>query len=251
MKFLTSRFFALIFPFSLLAMFLASCSPAIHMETDVALISPKIVFSKGACYGDCPVYNLTIYNTGLMKFNGVRSTQMLGKYEKQLTETEYIQLVKNCRRANLWKLDDNYDMNIADLPTTTLSFSDKEKQKTIKSKRGFPSPVDSLEKQLLNLIRQDGWNQTDFVAPPPQPKNEVIIKNELIIKGTDQLILVRWLKEYADYEMKIVRRLGPESPLWLVTFNQDKIDPDEMIKKVKEDPSIESVEFNKKVSNRE
>jgi len=221
------------------------------METDAALTSPKIVYSKGACYGECPVYNLTIYNTGLMKYNGIRYTPMIGKYEKQLTDVEYVNLVKLFKDANIWKLDENYDMNIADLPTTTLSFSDKDKQKTMKTKSSFPPAVDVLEKQLLEMIKLDGWKQTDVPVVETAPKNEILIKNELIIKGTDQLILVRWLREYAEYEMKIVRRLGPDSPLWLVTFNQEKIDPDELIKKIKEDPSIATVEFNKKISNRD
>jgi hypothetical protein len=142
-------------------------------------------------------------------------------------------------------------MNIADLPTTTLSYSDKDKIKTIKSKSGFPQPVDSLEKKLISMIKQDGWIQTDIPVEEAAPKNEVLIKNELIIKGNEQMILVRWLREYAAYEMKIVRRLGPDSPLWLVTFNEDKIDPDELLKKIKEDPNIETVEFNKKVTNRD
>ncbi|HRQ31301.1 MAG TPA: DUF6438 domain-containing protein, partial [Saprospiraceae bacterium] len=198
-----------------------------------------------------PVYNLTIYNTGLMKYNGIRYSSMIGKYEKQLTDVEYINLVKLFKDANIWKLDENYDMNIADLPTTTLSFSDKDKQKTMKTKSSFPPAVDVLEKQLLEMIKLDGWKQTDIPIVETVPKNEILIKNELIIKGTDQLILVRWLREYAEYEMKIVRRLGPDSPLWLVTFNQEKIDPDELIKKIKEDPSIATVEFNKKISNRD
>ncbi len=228
-----------------------SCSTPVQMEKDITLTSPKIVLSKGACYGECPVYNLTIYNTGQVKYNGIRFTPMLGKYEKQLAENEYIELVKAFNAAKIWKLEDNYDMNIADLPTTTLSYSEKDKIKTIKSKSGFPQPVDGLEKQLIEMIKQDGWIQTDIPVEEVKPKNEVLIKNELIIKGNEQMILVRWLREYADYDMKIVRRLGPDSPLWLVTFNQEKIDPDELLKKIKNDPSIETVEFNKKVSNRE
>ncbi len=251
MNYPIKHFFSILLVIVTLAFLNTSCSPAIKMETDVALTSPKIVYSKGACYGECPVYNLTIYNTGLMKYNGIRYSSMIGKYEKQLTDVEYINLVKLFKDANIWKLDENYDMNIADLPTTTLSFSDKDKQKTMKTKSSFPPAVDVLEKQLLEMIKLDGWKQTDIPIVETVPKNEILIKNELIIKGTDQLILVRWLREYAEYEMKIVRRLGPDSPLWLVTFNQEKIDPDELIKKIKEDPSIATVEFNKKISNRD
>ena len=85
----------------LIFLMLTSCS-GIKMLSDQSKASPKVVMSKGACFGECPVYTFTVYNSGLMKFNGVRYTKMDGKYEKQLTEPEYIALVKKIDKTNLF-----------------------------------------------------------------------------------------------------------------------------------------------------
>ena len=133
------------------------------MVKDPAKASPKIVLSKGACFGECPVYTLTIYNTGLMKFNGVRFTKMDGKHEKKLSEEAYIALVKNFDDVDLWKYDDVYDMQIADLPTTSISYSSKEKTKSVKGKADRPEKILELENALISF---------DFTVGAPAIQSE-------------------------------------------------------------------------------
>jgi hypothetical protein len=234
----------------LLVVFLFSACNTVKMVTDPAQVSPKIVLSKGACFGDCPVYTLTIYNSGLVKFNGVRYTPMDGKHEKQLDEATYTDLIKTFDQANLWQFEDLYDMDIADLPTTTLSYADKDKLKTIKGKANLPQEMLDLEKRLEELIGSEGWTMTE--APPERAEDKAqIIDDEIIIKGNSQLILVRWLKKYKQYDLRIGKRLGPESDFWMVRFDKNLIDPDEMLRMIQEDPAIEEAEFNKKIQNRE
>ena len=228
---------------------LASCS-SIKMVKDPALASPKLVMSKGACFGECPVYTLTIYNTGLMKYNGVRFTKMDGKYEKQLTEPEYISLFSFIEEKNIWKLDDVYNMDIADLPALSLSYSERENTKTIKGKSELPLALTEIQQYLDTLIAGDGWILTE--APVEKPNEEsVLIKDEIIIKGNSKLILVRWLKKYESYGMRIGKRLGPESDYWLLRFDTSTIEPEKMLEMIQKDPAIEVAEFNKKIVTRD
>jgi hypothetical protein len=235
--------------FLLLLLLTISCS-TVKMVKDPAKASPKIVLSKGACFGECPVYTLTIYNTGLMKFNGVRFTKMDGKHEKQLSEEAYIALVKNFDDVDLWKYDDVYDMQIADLPTTSISYSSKEKTKSVKGKADRPEKILELENALISLIDLEGWVMTEAPADQLRAEEKRIIDDEIIIKGNDQLILVRWLKTYEKYDMKIGKRLGPNSEYWVVKFDKTLIDPAEMLKMIQDDPAINEAEFNKVLKNR-
>lgn len=235
----------------IVALSLTSCA-SIKMETDSTLASPKIVMSKGACFGECPVYTLTVYNTGLTKFNGVRFTKMDGKYEMQLSEAKYIELVRMFEKTNLWKYEDVYDMTVADLPTTSISYSTKEKTKTVKGKAERPEAILSIENYLVALIENSEW--TLLEAPVNQSEKEdkaQIIDDEIIIKGSPEMILVRWLKNYKQYGLRIGKRLGPDSEYWMVRFDKNLIEPAEMLKKIKEDPAVEEAEFNKIVKNRD
>lgn len=235
---------------SIVAIFLTinACN-TVKMVKDPAQASPKIVLSKGACFGDCPVYTLTIYNSGLMKFNGVRYTQMDGKHEMQLDEESYVSLVKAFDKADLWQFEDMYSMDIADLPSTTISYADDDKIKTIKGKNNMPVELLDLVKQLEELIDREGWIMTE--EPAVRPEDEAkIIDDEIIIKGNSQMILVRWLKKYKQYGLRIGKRLGPESDYWMVRFDKNLIDPGEMLRMIKEDPAIEEAEFNKIIKER-
>jgi len=227
----------------------SSCS-SVKMVTDPAKASPKIVMSKGACFGECPVYSLTIYNSGFMKFNGVRFTKMDGKYERQLSEDQYIALIKKIDKTNLWKFEDVYDMQVADLPTTSISYSKKEKTKTVKGKAGRPDQIQELEKYLEALVYTEGWTMTEASANLKKKEEFTYIEDEIIIKGSDKMILVKWLKKYKEYNMRIGKRLGPESEYWLVRYDKSLIEPAEMLKMIKEDPAISEAEFNKIIKNR-
>lgn len=238
------------FAFSIIVflMGMGACK-TVKMVKDPAMASPKIVLSKGTCFGECPVYTLTVYNTGLMKFNGVRYTEMDGKHELQLTEDQYVELIKAFDEANLWQFEDLYNMDIADLPTTTISYADDDKLKTIKGKAERPVELVQLEEKLTALIQLEGWVMTE--APPERPEDKAaIIDDEIIIKGNGKLILVRWLKKYEKYGLRIGKRLGPESDFWMVRFDKNLIEPGEMLKMIQEDPAIDEAEFNKKISNR-
>jgi len=223
-----------------------SCN-TIKMVEDPMKASPKVVMSKGACFGECPVYTLTIYNTGLMKFNGVIHTKMDGKHERNLDEESYKALIKLFDKINLWKYDDVYDMDIVDLPTTSISYAKKNKIKTIKGKMGRPVEILELENYLESLIYQAGWSMKE--APPVEKITEVI-DDEIIIKGNNKMILVRWLKDYKKYGLRIGKRLGPESEYWLIRFDKSLIEPAEMLKMIQDDPAIQEAEFNKKISMR-
>ena len=226
-----------------------SCSGP-KMILDPAQASPKVVLSKGACFGDCPVYTLTIYNTGLMKYNGVRNTEKEGKFEKQLQEQEYVELIRFIEKRNIWKLEDTYQMDIADLPPLSFSYSDKDQTKTIKGKADLPLKLVEIEKYLDSLIQTEGWIQTEGAVEKPWEET-AIIDDEIIIKGSGQLILVRWLKKYKEYGLRIGKRLGPESEYWLVRFDKSLIEPAKMLEMIKNDPAIEEAEFNKKIVERD
>ncbi|MEZ4907186.1 MAG: DUF6438 domain-containing protein [Saprospiraceae bacterium] len=124
-----------------------SCK-TVKMETNPDKVSPMIVYSKGPCFGQCPIYTLTIYNSGLAKFNGIRYTDKVGKFEKQLNATEFKGLVELFETNRFWRFDDMYGMDLVDAPTTTISYSYNDKTKTVKGKSNFPEKIDGNYDQV-------------------------------------------------------------------------------------------------------
>ncbi len=227
---------------------LSSCN-TVKIEKDKQKESATIVYSKGPCFGQCPIFTLTVYNTGLAKFNGRKFTHMDGKYEKQLKTEEYVELVKAFRKNRFWRFDDAYSMDLVDAATTTISFSDEGKSKTVKGKSGFPQKFKELRTMLDTLIHnKDNWVQTD--KPKRDVKKSEIIDNQIIIKIAPSMILSRWLQENKKHTIRLQGRVGNNNKTWLIRFDKKKISPEAMLKMLREDKYIESAEFNTKTSSR-
>jgi len=174
---------------------------------------------------------------------------MDGKHEKQLDKKQYIALVKKFRENRFWRFDDTYGMDLVDAPTVTISFSDKGKNKTVKGKSEFPDKLKELTNMLEDIIRdKSSWVMVDKPINPDA--KEEIIENQIILTTGDGMIMSRWLQEYKKYGLRLMKRIGDDNDKWLVRFDKNKINPKEMLKKIREDKYISNAEFNVKISER-
>ena len=74
-----------------------------------------IEMSKGPCYGNCPVYTLTVFGNGLASYKGERNTDRLGTYVKKLDKAQMERLRREFKNANLWQYRDVYTGRIPDM----------------------------------------------------------------------------------------------------------------------------------------
>lgn len=226
-----------------------SCS-SIKMETDQTKAIPVIVYSKSPCFGNCPIYNMTIYNSGLIKYNGVKFTEKMGKFEKTLDSKTYTELIKLFKTNRFWRFDDDYGMDLVDAATITLSYSENGKTKTVKGKSKFPDKLKELYAKLDEIEKsKDGWIQLEKAEKIIKP--EEIIDNQIIIKSGEGMILASWLQEYKPYGVRLMRKIAGTDDMWLIRYDKELISPEEMLKKIKADKFIAEAEFNTKTSERE
>lgn len=229
--------------------FMLSACNTIKMEKDPQKASPIIVYSKGPCFGKCPIFTMTIYNTGLVKFNGRRNTDKNGKHEKTLDKKTYIDLIKSFKKNRFWRFDDTYGMDLVDAPTITISFSNDGDAKTVKGKAQFPEKLKELMAKLDTIANsKEGWimlEKSNIVE-----HNEEIIENQIIIKSGEGMIMSRWLQKYKKYGVRLMKRIGNDEQYWLIRFDKNKINPNEMLKMIKEDKFVAEAQFNKKTVER-
>lgn len=231
-----------------LGVLLQSCH-TIKMEKEQSKASPTIVYSKGPCFGKCPIFTMTVYNTGLIKFQGRKYTEMNGKYERHLDKATYVALIKDFRDKRFWRFDDSYGMDLVDAATVTISFSDNDKTKTVKGKAGFPDKLKELLVKLDELIKdKDSWSMKD--KPIVTERNIEKIENQIIIKIGEGMILSRWLQTYKKYGVRLMKPIGTAKDTWLIRFDKSIINPNDMLRMIQDDDYISNAEFNTRVSNR-
>lgn len=204
--------------------------------------SQKVIeMSKKPCLGTCPVYDLVIYETGIATFRGIQNTDRLGLYSKKIGQEKVRQLINECTAANLWQFQEVYKSNVSDLPTVSITYYEGKEKKTIAGKRNRPLPVLKIEEMLDEVAFSSGW---DLVEAAPSTLPPGAKANELVVKLAANVEALAWSKRYNKEELQLKRPLSPDKTFWLVSFNEKIINAQKMLKLLRQDPDVFSVQYN-------
>ncbi len=113
---------------------------------------------KGACFGQCPVYTINIYNDGTALLEGKNFVDKIGTYKKKLNYEEMFSFVTVAKDIKYMTLDDSYDnKNVTDLPGTNTSIVIDKTRKKIYNRFGAPREIRQFENLFSELMKSDGW----------------------------------------------------------------------------------------------
>lgn len=120
--------------------------PAIGVVVFLALIAPlampaaaqgagaevAVTLERGACFGACPVYKVTIYTDGTVVFEGQAHVDAEGQQTTTIEPQVVEQLVAGFEEAGYFDWEDEYtEMTVTDLPTITTSITRNGETKQI------------------------------------------------------------------------------------------------------------------------
>ena len=205
-------------------------------------------YSQGPCFGKCPVYTLDIKPNGIASFEGKRFATKQGKYTKKVSEGEIAELVALFDAANWFKLENNYESKITDIPGYNVKYRNGDMIKKISFRGDKPEGVDEIFAFFRTLADSEGWTKVaanDYGLPAGTIANELIIK---LKRGVD---INEFVASYIKQDMKLKKTLAPTMNMHLVTFDPNTSTPQEMIMWVKEREEVENAEFNKELDMRE
>ncbi len=79
-----------------------------HPPDQVAGATPTATLERTGCYGECPVYRLTVNSDGSVVYVGTRWVKVLGRQQYHLSETQLAELLAVFERSGFMQLRD-YD----------------------------------------------------------------------------------------------------------------------------------------------
>jgi len=209
---------------------------------------PKVLeYSKSGCRGRCPIFDFTVYEGGHIIFNGKMHTKYEGQAVDKLTKEEYVALQANCQKADLWQKQEKYGMNIMDIPTTTVHFYEKGRDKKIQWRMRAPQALPDLSNKILELLIEREWLEVMKKEVGVRMPNGAI-GNEIIVQFKEETEIKRWCKQYVQYDMKLKRGISKKT--YLVHFDTGKMSPDKMLEIVRNNVEVVSAEFNKRMQTR-
>ncbi len=116
-----------------------------------------LTMKKTACMGNCPVYEISIYENRVVLLKGVENIPYTGAYYSKLSKKEFENIEEEFNRSNFFDFDTEYSGSMTDLPTTFLTYTKGSQSKTIKDYYGAPDEIKALEKRLGSLIETLRW----------------------------------------------------------------------------------------------
>lgn len=126
-------------------------------NTDIAFLT----LEKTMCRGQCPVYSMSIFENGLVKYIGEKNVEKIGSFEKTLSNAEIQSLKTTFNQADFFSFEDEYTAQVTDLPSTYISYTLNGRTKKIRDYYGAPDSLKQLEDMLVAVAEnQEGWQKS-------------------------------------------------------------------------------------------
>ena len=214
--------------------------------------------TKGACFGNCPIYTLYVYQGGYTILDASRFGLRQGKYYKRLNRSTYKSLKAAYDAAEFYSLPDKYESQIADFPLISLYYKTKRGEKYVRGKDRRPQKVMAIQKIFDEIYEEDNWKlleaPKELVEFEPEKPHDVVqdrsAVQDILVKPKKNIDFEEWLKGYGEYGMKMVKQISKSMNVYLVTYDSALINGNILLRKIKKDKSIETAQFDREVSLR-
>lgn len=116
---------------------------------------------RGACYGACPTYKMTIYTDLTAEYEGIRNVDLIGKYSSKISQKEYDQFIDVATEIEYMSLEDVYDGPITDIPGTRTSIVLDGVRKEVYRRYQYPKRILKFEELFDNVMKTASWEKVE------------------------------------------------------------------------------------------
>jgi hypothetical protein len=81
------------------------------IEYPFSIYDLKIILSSKGCFGECPIYNITILGSGKVCYEGIKYIQSKGEVMSSITRDEVLQLFKYALDIDFFTMPDKFETN--------------------------------------------------------------------------------------------------------------------------------------------
>jgi hypothetical protein len=119
----------------------------------------QIYFQADVCFGECPIFNMTIASDGGADYSAKMFNKLQGEFKTVIKKSQLDSLTMLIESANVFSLNNKYSMNWTDHPTYTLTIKLKNgKVKTIEDYGpSGPEKLKLVYRQIFSLRESQDW----------------------------------------------------------------------------------------------
>ncbi len=130
--------------------------------TKVATVNglSSVMMRRGACFGRCPEYTLTVNSNGLVEYNGTRNATPLGMYQKNIGAVQAQALLKQFMDNRVDTCQGLYTARVADVPAVSYTFMINGREKSIINANFGPRFLVDLSEEIDAIGKVDNtWKK--------------------------------------------------------------------------------------------
>ncbi|HET9191240.1 MAG TPA: ankyrin repeat domain-containing protein [Vicinamibacterales bacterium] len=129
-----------------------------------------LTLERTACFGDCPVYTVTIDARGNVAYEGKASVRVTGKATDRVPVARVRDLLDTIERIGFFKLSEQYReirnpdgtlTIVTDLPTTFVTVTMAGRTKRVEDYVGAPPDLRELEREVDAVANTRRWLRID------------------------------------------------------------------------------------------
>jgi hypothetical protein len=126
----------------------------------------SVSMRRGACFGRCPEYVLTINSNGIAEYNGIRNAEKIGVYQKNIGVDKARAILQEFMDFRVDTCSDMYIARMADLPGLSFTFIINGKKKTIGNANFGPRYLISMSGEMDEVAKPD--NTWKMISKEPE-----------------------------------------------------------------------------------
>lgn len=123
---------------------------------------PDVTYMKmwrTSCFGRCPSYSVEVYKNGLVRYTGILFVPDSGIYEKNIGTAKAAELLKKFNTHRVDTLQNNYDVQISDLPGINYTFTYGKTTKQVRNGHFGPYFLKELAVEVDGVINRADKNE--------------------------------------------------------------------------------------------
>jgi hypothetical protein len=164
----------------------------------------NIRLERTSCFGECPVYSVTIDAHGNVVYDGQNFVRIKGRQSDRIPVTKVRSLLDTADRIGFFDLDTQYRTirnpdgsvsgTITDLPTTFVTVTSAGRSKRVEDYFGTPKALRGFEREIDTAARTSRWIRIDEStlkemarggSVPPAAERAELLRNALLHDDVD------------------------------------------------------------------
>ena len=203
---------------------------------------PHLDMYKGACFGQCPSYRVSVYPDGTALFESRRFTDKVGVFTRKLTEKENKSLEQLMTVCNWESYINYYESQLPDLQMTAI----RSGHYSVKFKENVPEELRVLSNVLEQVANNGQWTQISNGLD-----HQDFGQHEIIIKLKKARTAQELVSNLNISDLIVKKKISDHLNTYLLGYDAEKISDGQMFRLLKAHSWIEAVEFDIQLQLRE